>query len=478
MKNVLGVLCAVAAMLVVPATANAMSFANADGIKVVSVKQLDARLVSLVVSTSALPGPSNLRILLPTGYASHPHTNYPVLYLFHGTSGGAADWTTMGDAEATTAGLPLIVVMPDIALNDDGGGWCSNWPDGGYSWETYHISQLIPWVQANLRTLNTRGERAIAGLSQGGFCSMSYAAQYPDLFGTALAFSGVPDLSYNPTDRGAVLGVLNATEVGLDGVPADSIFGNPVSDYFNYAAHDPAWLAGNLRDTNLYYYFGNGEPGPLDPSLNPAGTGIETLVNQDNINFHSRLESLGITPAVYDPYGPGTHSFPYWARDLRWSIADIMSDFAHPAPDPATFSYTSAAANYEEYGWQVTMHRAVGEFSTLENVDADGLSLQGSGSATVITPPQYRPGSRYRVTIGTETGATVAQLTPSRSGSLTLTVPLGPSDTTQEFSLGGPPTTSPGTTVYTTSVTIARILTPHKKRAKTHHHRHTPRPRA
>ena len=32
-----------------------------------------------------------------------------MFYLLHGTSGGAEDWTTKGNAEQATAGLPLIV---------------------------------------------------------------------------------------------------------------------------------------------------------------------------------------------------------------------------------------------------------------------------------------------------------------------------------------------------------------------------------
>jgi diacylglycerol O-acyltransferase / trehalose O-mycolyltransferase len=72
----------------------------------------------------------------------------------------------------------LITVMPDIALSDGGGGWCTNWPDGAQSWERFHIDQLIPWIDSNLRTIATRSARAIAGLSQGGFCSMSYAARH------------------------------------------------------------------------------------------------------------------------------------------------------------------------------------------------------------------------------------------------------------------------------------------------------------
>src|SRR6202041_3434500 len=91
----------------------APTFKSVDGLTVVSQKSLDSRLIALTVKTSALPGPANIRILLPAGYAKHPHTSYPVLYLLHGTSGGASDWTTMGGAEQTTAGLPMIVVMPD-----------------------------------------------------------------------------------------------------------------------------------------------------------------------------------------------------------------------------------------------------------------------------------------------------------------------------------------------------------------------------
>ena len=161
----------------------AVTFANGDGLSVQTQKALDTRLYALTMTTKALPGIVNVRILLPAGYASHPHERYPVLYLLHGTSGTASDWTVMGNAEQATAGLPLIVVMPDIALNDGGGGYCTNFPDGTQDWTTFHIGQLIPWVQANLRTLDTRSERAIAGLSQGGFCSLSYAARYPSLFG-------------------------------------------------------------------------------------------------------------------------------------------------------------------------------------------------------------------------------------------------------------------------------------------------------
>jgi S-formylglutathione hydrolase FrmB len=390
-----------------------------------------------------------------------------VLYLLHGTSGGASDWTKMGDAEQTTAGKPLIVVMPDIALNDDGGGWCTSWPDGTYHWDVFHIDELVPWVQANLRTLNTRGERAIAGLSQGGFCSTSYAARFPNLFGVALSYSGAPDIAYSYQVRAGAIGIINATEVGLDHVAPNSMFGNPVTDYFNWAQHDPATLADNLRSTKLYMYFGNGTPGPLDTGPpNGGANAIEAAVYEDNIYFHDRLQSLGIKPVVYDYYGNGTHSWPYWTRDLKQSIGPIMDDFADPAPPPVAFSYISGFANYAVYGWRVAMHRQANEFSTLVTTAKNTFSLAGSGSATVTTPGRYAHGRAYVVTIHSGTGTSTVNVTAGKHGTLVFSVPLGPSDTMQEWSAGGPPEPSLGTTVYTTHVSIIHAPVHHQK-----HHR-------
>ena len=338
--------------------------------------------------------------------------------------------------------------MPDIALNFDGGGWCTNWPDGKYKWETFHIDQLIPWVDANLRTVAARSGRAIAGLSQGGFCSMSYAARHPDMFSVALAYSGAPDIAYDHDAFLLASPVINATEVGLDHVPPNSMFGSPMTNFINWAAHDPATLAPNLRWTKLYMYFGNGQPGPFDSSPVDAGAAaIEAGVHQLNIDFHNRLVSLGI-PHRYDPYVPGTHSWPYWARDLRWSIGPIVRDLTRPAALPR-FSYTSADTTYRVYGWKVSMHRRVREFSTLAQAGTGGFVLRGSGSGTVTTPAVYRPGARYRIVIGGKAGSVRA----NRFGRLAINVPLGPSNTVEEYGPDGVPT---DTKVYSTRVEIGR----------------------
>lgn len=441
----------------------AVSFHDGSGIRVLGSQALDSRLLALTVSTPAIASPANVRVLLPAGYRSHPHARYPVLYLLHGTSGRASDWTTMGDAEQITAHHNLIVVMPDIAINGNGGGWCTNWWNNGArgqpEWETFHIDELVPWIDRNLRTVRSRSGRAIAGLSQGGFCSISYAARHPDLFGTALSYSGAPDIAYDAEAQALVTPVINATETGLDHVPANSMFGARQTEEINWAAHDPTTLAENLAHTNLFLYTGNGQPGPLDTTPNPGAMAIEGGVHELTQLFHNRLQALGIR-SFYDDYGPGTHSWPYWVRDLRQSIGPLMADFAHRAPAPRRFSYMNAAARYSVYGWRVRVKRAVAEFSTLTGRPS-GFTLQGSGTATVTTPARYRKHSRYVVTIRSATGRKTVTVRPHRRR-LVIAVPLGPSNTVQEYPLDGPST---ATKVYTTQVTIARAHTRHTHRS-------------
>ena len=267
-----------------------------------------------------------------------------MLYLFHGTSGRASDWVNSGDAEHATEGLPLIVVMPDAGFDGNGGGWFTNWVNtttalGPSQWETFHVDQLIPWVDANLRTIAAR-RAGIAGLSQGGFGSTTYAARHPDLFVSAAAFSGAPDIDYNPA-------WLRARPPSSRRPPSGSTESNrtPCSvratNEINWQGHDPATLVTNLRGVDLWLYTATGAPGPYDPAApNPGAAGIESLTHGSTISFVQRAQQLGV-PVHLDDYVYGTHSWPYWARDLREYLGPLMGTFAHPPPPPASVSYQS-----------------------------------------------------------------------------------------------------------------------------------------
>ena len=452
------VCCAALATPAAAATTTAPALRDGSGLHIVAQRRLDPRLLALTVTTPALPHPANIRILLPTGYRPRARRRYPVLYLLHGTSGGAADWTTKGDAEKTTAGRPLIVAMPDVALDDGGGGWCTDWVNGGEGgppeWERFHIRQVMPWVDHNLRTIASRDGRAIAGLSQGGFCSMSYAARHPDLFSAALSYSGAPDTSYDATAVAGSTAIANATEVALDGAPPNAMFGSRVTSEVNWAAHDPTTLAANLRGMPLWLYAGNGLPGPLDSGPpNPGAMAIEAAAGYDTGLFHDRLVKLGI-PSTYVAYGRGTHAWPYWTRDLRESIGPLMDAFRHPPARPRLLTFTSADTTYRIAGWHVAMQRTAREFSTLKDAGRGGFAIAGSGVAKVTTAARFAARRRYAVTrVGDRVARKTSTVRADRHGRLTLTVPLGPPNPFQQDTVQA---AVAGTKVFTTRVTITR----------------------
>ncbi|HEY2814614.1 MAG TPA: alpha/beta hydrolase family protein [Acidimicrobiales bacterium] len=408
-----------------------VTFVDGFGIHVESVTRLSDRHYHVSVSSAALGRAVDIRILVPDDY-SDSAARLPVLYLFHGTSGRASDWVTNGDAEQATAGLPLIVVMPDAGFDGDGGGWFTNWVDtktalGPSQWETFHVDQLIPWVDANLRTVASREGRAIAGLSQGGFGSTTYPARHPDLYVSAAAFSGAPDIDYDPVTAAGATAIIDGTAVGLDGVEPDAMFGSRATDEINWQGHDPADLVTNLRGVDVWLYTATGAPGPYDsPTPNPGAAGIELATHGSTISFVQRAQQQGV-PVHLEDYTYGTHSWPYWARDLREYLVPLMATFASPAAPPASISYESVDKSWTQWDWSVAMQRTADQqFSAMTGADRNGFTLQGSGSAGVTTPAFYAPGATMKVTSLGPLGTSTTEAVVDAGGRLHVSVDLGP----------------------------------------------------
>ena len=420
--------------LTTPVFAAAPPLHDGHGIHVETVEQIDARQLAVHVSTDALQHPVDVRILLPARYDATPGRRYPVLYLFHGTSGRASDWVTLGDAVATTATLPLIVVMPDAGFDGDGGGWFANWFNGGAGgqpmWETFHVEQVIPWIDDNLRTRTDARGRAIAGLSQGGFGALSYAARHPELFTSVASFSGACVIDRDPQAITLSTAIIQFTTQALDGVAdPDAIFGPRATEELNWQGHDPGTLVTNLRGMQIELWTGDGTPGPFDPTpVDPGASAIEMVTFTATMLFDGYLTEVGIRHG-YHYYGGGTHIFPYWARDLREYVGPLMKRFRHPPRRPRSVDYLSIDGSWTQWGWQIDVARPTAAFSALSAASRKGFSLSGTGVATVETPGVYRRGSRVRVVQQGSAGQSDDEATVDAGGHLQIQVPLS-DDTT------------------------------------------------
>ena len=166
-------------------------------------------LASQVVVTTfpSSMGDAGVSVYLPEGYAES-QIDYPVLYLLHGSGDDETGWLTKGKAKAILDSLitnelcrPMIVVMPNGYLEQTGLIKPSRlWMESTFE---ENFSQLIAWTEAHYRTLSNKENRAIAGLSMGGFHTMHTAALLNQSFDYVGIFSAlyVPHMGQPHNER-------------------------------------------------------------------------------------------------------------------------------------------------------------------------------------------------------------------------------------------------------------------------------------
>jgi S-formylglutathione hydrolase FrmB len=462
--------------------ASAVGRTDSRGLTLVSAEAVDDRIIDLTFTTPALGDARSVRVLLPPEYGTAAK-RYPLLYLLHGTSGDHTLWTDVLAVQDMAGSEQMLIVMPDGGFNGEYTNWIGEDQTGAQQWETFHIGQLLPFLDTHLRTRPSREHRAIMGSSMGGLGAMEYASRHPELFSMAVPLSGAVSL----TSTYGLGGVALNESVGAEA--PGTIYGNRATNELNYRGHSPVDLAMNVNNTRVRIYGYNGlTAGPCDP-LAPAPDPIEMGTYEMSRELHAALTRQGIAHQFND-LGPGTHTTGCFKEQAQLGLRQIVASFTDPAPAPSTVQYASTDAQWQQWGWRLNVRREAAEFSVLRDACRTGFTLIGSGAATVTTPAHYRPGSRHTVTItpsrdglpgagqpggycpptggncvladvpapdavdGTYTPAPSISLTAvaEQSGRLALEVPLGPANDEQEYSMPGD---NRSTLKYRTQVAIA-----------------------
>lgn len=296
--------------MTLPATVTALRSA-----KISKTVKLSALRTDLVVDSPAMGHAVRVSVLTPANAGNGPRST---VYMLDGAGAttGVSDWITKGKAGEFFAGKNVNVVLP----MGGAGTFYTNWTKrdaklGKPQWETFLTSELPPLIDERF---NGTGRNALVGLSMGGQAAFTLLFRHRNLYTGAASMSGCPPVS-GPLNQGYV-----RTTVAKSGGNADNMWGPPGSK--KWVAHDPAMHLEELRGKHLYLSAGSGAIGPLDlaprsdddlpkEAVNASGSALELGAYRCSLEFAVQLRNAGIA-ATENFRLIGTHSWPYWRRDL------------------------------------------------------------------------------------------------------------------------------------------------------------------
>ena len=291
--------------------------AAADSSYVVSERWLSLTQVDLTVHSAANGKNYPVRLLVPAGWSPTATRTWPVLYLMHGGNDDYTSWTRETDIVRRGVNTQALIVMPEAGRDGNFTDWHQLGGPGAAKWETFHVNELWSILRSRYRASDVR---SIAGISSGGYGAIIYAERHPGTFKFAGAYSAPLNI-FDP-----LLKAVNDSTMTENGDDPKALWGSPVLQRQNWRQHDPLSQAHQLRGTKVYLSSGTtGLPGDLDPnnSWQPLQLG-EAVVGLNTAAMRTKLSMLGI-PATVNLYRFGTHSWPYWQRELNTSWPQITA---------------------------------------------------------------------------------------------------------------------------------------------------------
>ncbi len=228
---------------------------------------------------------TSMNVIVPDGEGP-----FPVLYLLHGLSDDYSSWLRRTSIERYVEGMGLMVVMPDghrsFYVNDP--------RPGGFAYEDHIVKDVVGFVDRTFSTVASRGGRAIAGLSMGGYGAMMLAMRHPDMFRTTCSHSGALGFTHSPVPDRPDL--------------------NPLIESLQADRYDCFTLAEKLA------------AGGSELAIR-IDCGTEDFLLGQNREFHAHLERLGIEH-VYEEY-PGEHNWGHWDEHIRQTLAFVMEQMSN-----------------------------------------------------------------------------------------------------------------------------------------------------
>lgn len=236
-------------------------------------------------------------VVLPASFDADKTKHFPILYELHG----------LGDNEQFFVHSGLWNLVEDqrerhelkdflIATPAGGASFYINSKDGKVRYEDFLLREFFPFIEKKYRASPGHANRAISGVSMGGYGALHMAFRHPQLFSSVSAHSAalierLPAFINTPqSPRSRILGA-------VFGAPPDIAFWN---------ANSPLTLARSANLTGLQIYFDCGDQD--DYGFEAGAAALDKILTARKIphEFH-----------IY----PGRHDPAYFAAHIPASLA-------------------------------------------------------------------------------------------------------------------------------------------------------------
>jgi S-formylglutathione hydrolase FrmB len=244
-------------------------------------------------------------IVLPASFDINKTKHFPILYSLHGLGDNelffvhSGLWNLVEDMQEKGELKEFLIATPD-----GGAGFYINSKDRKNRYEDFLLQEFLPLIEKRYRAAAGRGNRAISGVSMGGYGALHLAFRHPQLFVSVSAHSAaliekLPVFLGNApqSPRARVLG-------NVFGAPPDLAF---------WEQNSPLMLARTANLTGLHIYFDCGNRD--DYGFDAGAAALDKILTARHIAHEFHLY-------------PGRHDVAYFAEHLPASLVFTSKYFA------------------------------------------------------------------------------------------------------------------------------------------------------
>jgi S-formylglutathione hydrolase FrmB len=252
-----------------------------------------------------LQRPVSYCIILPPSFDAEKTRQFSVLYFLHGLGDNEQSFIHTGAWNLTEDLLSTGDIKEFLIVTPNGGAsFYINSKDGKVRYEDFLLQEFFPFNEKRYRVKPGRGQRAIAGISMGGYGALHLALSHPLLFSSVGAHSAAL-LDKFPAFSGAAPDSISTRMLG-------HVFGNPPDRSF-MERNSPLTLAksADLRGLKIYLDCGDQD----DYGFEEGAEALDKILSSRRIAHEYHLY-------------PGRHDAAYFGEHLPASLQFASHGFA------------------------------------------------------------------------------------------------------------------------------------------------------